>query len=149
MEFRTRDEDFGLASREKHVGDTYISIQGVGDFSIKHTYIFDDGTLEGQTSFIEAPSIESVWCTDIGPPLVPADCAVWATSADPKIPENAGEWGGSDVTVRHRLAGIGSSPTIGHRFKHEGTNQPFWVGLINQEVMISGPTDDSTAEGVD
>jgi hypothetical protein len=140
VEFRTRDEDFGMASREKHTGDTYVSFQGVGNFKIKHTYIFDDGTIEGQTSFIEAPSQETSWCTVFNP-KDPSNGAEWDSSPLP-------EWGGEDVTVRHRLAGIGSSPTIGHRFTHDGTNEPFWVGLINQEVMISGPTDDSTAEGV-
>jgi hypothetical protein len=127
VEFRTRDEDFGLASREKTVGDAFISIQGVGDFAVRHTFVLDDGTIQGQSSFIEVPSAESLW-----------GAAVW----DEAI------WGGSDVTVRHRIAGIGSSPTISHMFSHSGAQEPFWIGLLNQEIMISGPTDDATNESV-
>ncbi len=126
-QFRTKDEDFGIPSREKHVGDAYISLQGLGDYTIDHTYVFDDGLVNGQTSRLEVPNTGSKWGT-----------AKWGTAT----------WGSEDSTKRHRVPGIGSSVTVSHRFSHTGASEPWWVGLINQEIMVSGPTDDAEANTV-
>lgn len=125
-EFRTRDEDFGIASREKKVGDAFISIQGIGAHTVQHTHIFDDGEVSGQSSHLPVPAEDTSWGDD------------WGTM----------QWGGADKTARHRIPGIGSSVTISHRFSHSGANEPFWIGLIDQKIGISGPTDDADANTV-
>jgi len=120
---QTKDEDFGLPSREKHIGDTYCILQGSGNYTINHSTMTDDGEIQLQTSAIEVPNTGSVY-----------DTGVYGTAT----------YGDSESVIRHRIPGVGSSVTIGHRFAHAVANEPFWLGVMNQEVMISGPTDDAT-----
>jgi hypothetical protein len=126
-QFRTRDEDYGIPSREKHAGDAFISVQGLGDYEVNHTLFFDDGENEGQTSMLPVPSGGSVWGT-----------GVWGTMT----------WGDAQSTRRHRVPGVGSGVTVSHRFAHAGASEPFWIGQIDQQVMVSGPTDDADANVV-
>lgn len=125
--FQTKDEDFGLPSREKHVGDAFVSLQGNGSYTVQHSIMLDDGSRLGQTSLLEVPTGGDVWGT-----------GKWGKA----------KWSSDDGIKRQRIPGVGSSVTIGHRFQHSGANEPFWVGLISQEVMISGPTDDAEANTV-
>lgn len=125
--FQTRDEDYGTPSREKHIGDLYLSLQGLGSYTIAHQFMLDDSEVPGQISNIEVPSSGTLW-----------GVGVWDLAT----------WSNTNATRRHRIPGIGSSPTISHRFSHNGANQPFWVGFINQEVMVSGPSDDADANTV-
>ena len=125
---QTKDEDFGIPGREKHIGDLYVSMQGLGGATVQHSFMLDDGGKTGQTSLLDVPNTGSLWGT-----------GVWGTAV----------WGTQNTVKRHRVPGVGSSPTLGHRFTHTGANKAFWVGLINQELMISGPSDDSNANVIE
>jgi len=127
VDLQTGDDDLGIPGREKHIGDLYVSIQGRGGGTLQHTFVLDDGEVAGQTSLLETPEGNSKW-----------GVAQWGT----------GTWGGSNNVKRHRVPGVGDSPTIAHRFRKSGANQPFWVGLLSQEVMVTGPTDDADANMV-
>ena len=130
-DFQTKHEDFGLPSREKHAGDLYVALQGGGNYTVQHTHVFDDGQKFGQSSLLPVPDAGGTWVND----AETSGTLYWGT----------GNWGSDQAVIRHRIPGVGSSPTISHRFSHSGAGEPFWVGLIDQEVFVSGPSDDGTA----
>ena len=126
VEIQTRDEDYGLPSREKGLGDLFVALQGKGNYRIQYTSILDDGQTPGQSSLLEVPDVGGVWGDSWG----------------------ALQWGTTNVTQRQRVPNVGDSVTIGHKFSHAGANEPFWLGVIDQQVSVSGPTDDAEANTV-
>lgn len=124
---QTRNEEFGIISREKRVGDTYVAMQGSGNYKVQHTYVLDDGERFGQSSLLDVPEGGAVWGS-----------GVWG----------AMNWGGNESTIRNQVVGVDASVTIGHLFTHTGVDEPFWVGALDQEVFISGGTFDDAPNTV-
>jgi hypothetical protein len=121
---QTANEDYGLLTKTKVVGDTYVLMQGQGTYSVLHNYVFDDGTRTGPFHRLTVPTSGAVW-----------DTGVWDTDT----------WAGTVDTQRQRIFGTGSSPTIAHRFTHNGLGEPFWIGSLTQEAFVSGPSPDAEA----
>lgn len=121
---QTANEDYQLPVKTKVVGDTYVLMQGEGDYRVTHNYVFDDGSRSGQFHRLSVPPGGALW-----------DTGTWDTSV----------WGGTTETQRQRIYGTGTSPTIAHRFTHNGLGEPFWIGSLTQEAFVSGPTPDAEA----
>ena len=122
--FQTANNDYGLMAKTKVIGDTYLLMQGNGDYSVTHNYVLEDGSRSGAFHRLTVPPAGALW-----------DTGTWDTSV----------WGGTTETQRQRIFGTGSSPTIGHRFTHNGLGEPFWVGSLTQEAFVSGPSPDAQA----
>jgi hypothetical protein len=125
--FQTKNEDFGLPSREKHIGDVYIGLQGNGNYTVQHSILVDDGQSTTQHSLLEVPTGTGIWGT-----------ALWGQFT----------WGGEGSIKRHRVPGVGSGVTVSHRFSHSGASEPFWLSFLSQEIFSSGPADDVEANTV-
>lgn len=130
VDMQTPNDDFGLPSRDKNIGDAFILVKGSGSGTVQHTLMLDDGRVSGQTSLLEVPASAAQWA--------PAGSARWGIS----------QWSGDNAVKRHRVPGVGSSTTVGHRFQRSGSSQPFFIGLLDQQVMITGPTADAEANTV-
>ena len=50
----------------------------------------------------------------------------------------ASSWSASDATRTQKIYGTGSGNTIGHRFTHSGTNEPFRVGKVDHGIAVGG-----------
>ncbi len=122
VSIQTANEDYGLLTKTKTVGDTFVLMQGAGTYQVRHTYILEDGTRSGKSTMLSVPAAGALW-----------DTGVWDTSV----------WGGTNDTQRQRIYGVGASPTIGHKFSHSGLGQPFWIGSLTQEAFVSGPSPDA------
>ena len=122
----TANDDYDLPSKEKNIGDMFTLVKGEGGGTVAYTSMRDDGRVGGYSENLDVPQTGMVWGT-----------GTWGTGA----------WSGDEGVVRHRVSSMGSSTTIGHRFTRSGVNNPFWVGLIDQHVMVSGPADDADANG--
>lgn len=127
VEFTTKNDDFGIPHSQKTVGDTFVGLQGLGAYNIRHQYILDDGQRGGKSTSIRCPAAGSTWGT-----------MAWGTDA----------WGGSGATNRHRISGVGTSVTLAHKFSHSGLEEPFWVTSLSQDVFSAGATADAESNTV-
>lgn len=118
--FRTQDETFGAPATEKSVGDAFVMVQGSGAYKPTHQFFLDDGEKEGCIQQFSVPSGGARYGVDR---------------------YDSGVYGGTDVTSRRRLRGIGSGYTISSRFSHSGENEPFWIGQMTQDVAAQGISD--------
>lgn len=124
VDLETATIDFGAPNQQKTIGDTFVAIQGVGSSTIQHQYVLEDGDVGGLSTLLDRGGSGSVYGT-----------ATYGTATY-----------GSDLNVeRHRISGVGSSVTLGHRFTNTSVNEPFWVSSLTQEVFISGPAADGAA----
>lgn len=122
VSIQVANDSFGSITSSKIVGDTFLLLQGSGNHAIQHRYILNDGEAPGKATLLTVPAAGLLWGS-----------GTWGS----------GVWGGENVTQRQRIYGVGSTPTIGHRFTHSGAGQPFWVGSLAQEAFISGPARDA------
>ena len=122
VSIQTANDDFGIPNKQKTVGDTYLLMQGDGSYRVRHTLVLNDGQTTGKVTSLSVPQSGSLWGT-----------AIWGTSY----------WASDNATERQRVYGVGTSPTIGHKFFHDGAGQPFWIGSLTQEAFVSGPTLDA------
>lgn len=126
-DFRTFDDDFDMPSKEKDIGDTFFQIQGNGDYEISHQLVLEDGQRNGAVTTVQVPSAGALF-----------GAGLFGT----------GKFGSELRTNRQRVASVGSSNTVSQRFFHTGANEPFWVGLVDQQVAVSGPGEDEEANTV-
>lgn len=130
VRFATKNEDYGLSTEQKTVGDTFVTLQGAGAYNISHQYLFDDGQTGGKRTSIQCPSAGSTWGT--------TGTLVWGS----------GTWGGGNPSIRNRISGVGSSVTIAHEFSHSGLDEPFWVASVSQDIFAAGAAADSESNPV-
>lgn len=123
----TKNDDFGMPHKQKTIGDTFLALQGNGQYSISYQAILDDGQTTGLSSALQSPGGGTLW-----------NGSTWG----------GGYWGSNEGTIRHRVSNVGSSPTIAHRLYHATADQPFWLCSLSQELFVSGPTTDSEANSV-
>jgi len=126
----TKGDDFDEPESAKGVGDAYIALQGAGGGAVAHTVVLDDGTSAGQTSLLDVPEDGDNWG--------PTGAFTWNTSS----------WNAADFIKRHRVPGTGDSTTVGHRFVRDGTNNPFFLLLVDQHIKRTGETQDQEANTV-
>lgn len=123
----TKNDDYGMPYKQKTIGDTFVAVQGNGEYSVSYQTILDDGQRTGLTSTLSVPGGGTLWGS-----------STWG----------GGQWGSNEGTVRHRVANVGTSPTVAHRFFHSTPNQPFWLCSLSQEIFVSGSTADPDSNPV-
>lgn len=122
--FRTKDEDFGAASVEKSIGDTFFMASGSGTYRPTHSYVIDDGKRSAKTTQFNVSLSGFVLGTGGG---VLGETAL----------------GGSENLSRVRIRGVGSSFTISQKFSHTASGEPFFIGQITQDVAMQGIADEA------
>jgi hypothetical protein len=126
VNFRTKDEDFGIPAAEKSIGDTFLMVSGSGTYRPTHAYTLDDGSKTGVSSSINVTL--TGWEIGTG-----SNGGIIGTT----------EIGGSENLSRERIRGVGSAFTISHQFIHGGNNQPFFIGQMTQDVAGQGIADEA------
>ena len=115
--FSTKDEDYGVPSTEKSIGNLVVSITGSGNYMPIHTYSLDDGTRTGQSTTLRVTATGAVFgSANFGSATFGTDASI----------------------IRDRVRGVGSAVTISHRFSHSAINEPFFIGQITQDVAARG-----------
>jgi hypothetical protein len=110
---RTRHDDYGAPYVTKIPGNMEVWVESAGDYSIIANWVYDLGR---RTSF--ARSI---------------DLSVDALTLPFTLDETAVF--GSGINLQRKvLYGTGHGETIAHEFRHGGTNQPFWIARVAQQV---------------
>ena len=132
VNFRTKDEDYGLPSVEKSIGNTLMVISGIDSYSPTHRYILDDGNKPGKISNLHITSGGFV-----------LDNASGNLSGASQL--DVGVLGSEENLSRDRVRGVGSGYTISHEFSHSGINEPFFIGQITQDVAAQGMADEAAA----
>lgn len=123
----TKNDDYGMPHKQKTIGDTFVALQGNGQYSIGYQTLLDDGQRAGHSALLSVPGGGTLWGS-----------STWG----------GGYWGSNEGTIRHRISNVGTSPTVSHRFFHSTQDQPFWVTSLSQEIFISGATADPDANPV-
>lgn len=126
VNFRTKDEDFGVPATEKSIGNTFLMVSGSGNYSPTHTYVLDDGSRVGRTTSLEVTL--SGWTIGTG-----SSGGIIGTTTI----------GSGENLSRNRIRGVGSGFTVSHQFIHGGNNEPFYVGQITQDVAAQGIADEA------
>lgn len=116
VQWTTADQTLGDISVEKIVGDTHVVIQPGGDYMPTVQIIRDFG----QRSSGVIPITMGT-----------AGAAVWGS-----FTWGGASWAGSstDTVFRRKFYGRGRGVAVSHRFAHGGTNEPFFIPEVTQQV---------------
>ena len=139
VSFRGRDEDYGAPTVEKSFGDTFLMVGGSGDYSPTITYLADDGTKTIQSAPLTVP-FPGFILNNVAGNLTGASTMDNAAGTL----TSAGILGSDFNLVRDRVSGYGSGFNLSHKFTHAGTNEPFWIGQISQDVASQGKSDEAS-----
>lgn len=138
--FRGRDEDAGVPTVEKNIGDLFAMFGGTGSYSPTVSIVVDDGR---RTVFSESVDLKLGGFT--------LDNAAGNLSGASTMDNangdlaGAGRLGAAFNLTRKRLVGRGSGYTFSHRFSHGGSNEPVFIGQLSQEIASQGISDEASA----
>lgn len=122
----TKPESYGDILSEKRVGDTQVVIASDvgGAYDITVRTIFDFGRKQS------------------GPVMARSPLASGSVIGATTLVGTATVGGGFGVATR-KLYTAGKGQTVGYRFQHGGTNQPFYIGRIDTQVSGMGESSGS------
>lgn len=136
--WRGKDEDQGLPSVEKAIGDTFLMVGGQGNYAPTMSYVVDDGRKTITTKTLTVALSGFVLDNSAGN-------LVGASTLDNTAGtlSGAGTLGSDFNLVRDRVVGFGSGFNLSHRFSHTGINEPLFIGQITQDIAADGISDEA------
>jgi hypothetical protein len=121
---QTGHDAYGTILSPKTMGDVMLTMQPAGDYSPSYRTIFDYGRKSGRARSI--------------PLQVSGGDLMGSTFIIGSSLMGTGE-SSQDV----KISAFGSGRTISHEITHNGDNEPWRVGLIDVEVLVSQGQEDS------
>ena len=124
----TKPESFGSVLTEKRLGDTAVTIgtSAGGAYGVSMRTIVDFGRGSSSAKTVQVP--------DIGGAVVGSSSV-----------GNTAKIGSGFAITGRKVYTSGRGYALGYRFSHSGTNEPFFLGRIDQQVAIAG--EDSSSGG--
>lgn len=137
--FRGRDEDVGVPTSSKAIGDTWLMIGGAGNYRPNMSYLVDDGRQVSSTHPLNVALAGFVLDNSAGN-------LSGASTLDSAAGDlaGAGTLGADFNLIRDRVDGYGEGFTVSHRFSHTAINEPFFIGQLSQEIAGNGISTEAT-----